>query len=72
MSEINFVVRIKEKQTLLGLDGIGESLHTNARIVVMWNSILRSREMNAKLQYPTPLIFLTFGKPHFCLHEMQG
>jgi hypothetical protein len=26
------------------LDGMGESLHTNVRIVVMWNSILRSKE----------------------------
>jgi hypothetical protein len=27
------------------LDGMEESLHTNVRIVVMWNSILRSKEM---------------------------
>jgi hypothetical protein len=27
------------------LDGTEESLHTNARIVVMWSSILRSREV---------------------------
>jgi hypothetical protein len=27
------------------LDGMEESLHTNVRIVVMWSSILRSREM---------------------------
>jgi len=27
------------------LDGLEESLHTNVRIVVMWNSILRSKEM---------------------------
>jgi hypothetical protein len=27
------------------LDGMEESLDTNVRIVVMWNSILRSEEM---------------------------
>lgn len=30
------------------LDGMEESLHINARIVAMWSSILRSREMKEK------------------------
>jgi hypothetical protein len=30
------------------LDGMEESLHTNVRIVVMWNSILRKRNEDAK------------------------
>jgi len=36
------------EEALLGLDGMEESLHTNARIVAMWSSILRSREKNEK------------------------
>ena len=32
------------------LDGTEESSHTNARIVVMWNSILRSNEMKKREQ----------------------
>jgi hypothetical protein len=33
------------EEVLLVLDGMEESLRTNVRIVVMWNSILRSKEM---------------------------
>ena len=34
-------------RSILGvLDGMEESLHINARIAVMWSSILRSREVN--------------------------
>jgi hypothetical protein len=32
----------------LGLDGMEESLHINVRIVVIWSSILRSKEMKEK------------------------
>ena len=41
------------------LDGMEESLHTNVRIVVMWNSILRSKEMNMLIK--AGLIFLILG-----------
>jgi hypothetical protein len=37
------------EEAVLGLDGMGESLHTNARIVDMWSSILRSRETKDKI-----------------------
>lgn len=35
-------------EAFLGLDGMEESLHINARIAVMWSSILRSRETKAR------------------------
>jgi hypothetical protein len=40
------MLRTGELEEAFGvLDGMEESLHTNVRIVVMWNSILRSKEM---------------------------
>ena len=43
---ISLIPRIGHVEEAGGvLDGMEESLHTNVRIVVMWSSILRSREM---------------------------
>jgi hypothetical protein len=39
------------EEVVLGGDGMEESLHTNARIVVMWSSILKSRKSAYRLKF---------------------
>jgi hypothetical protein len=51
-------------EAALGLDGMEESLHTNAKIVVMWSSILKSRK---SAYQPKIVYFLSYLQNYYIL-----